>query len=297
MQPNAPIAPTAVRYKMTALLLAAMAYGLPASAQEAQPVPPRVVHAENQKSVFPGIIVDRHGDTMRVREGNVATHTVVITDETRIGTPSGLFKMERKRRDQSTLMPGLLMKVEGHGGDNGVLIADKLTFSTRSLNTAQQINVGGEVVRADVSANADSIAALRKRLIDSIAHANARITNLDNYTEKVSLFVTFPTNVFELSGAMKGVLDDMVNRINGWTGYVIEVTGFADTTGTTNYNLQLSQRRAAAVVRYLVEDKGIPLRRIINPTGMGETKSFAPPNALNRRASVRVLVNKGNGNR
>lgn len=301
MQTNGPIAPTAVRYQITVLLLAAMAYGLPATAQEgAQPLPPLVVHAENQKSVFPGIIVTRNGDTLKVREGNVATHTVILTDETKIGTPSGLFKMERKRRDASTLVPGLLMKVKGHGAADGTLLADELTFSTRSMNTAQQINVGGEVVRAQVAANADSIAAVRKRLIDSIAHVNARVTNLDNFVEKINVAVMFNTNSSELLRGYLGVLDDMVNRIQGWTGYVIEVRGYADTTGTDPHNLQLSGHRAEAVVRYLVEDKQIPLRRIINPTGMGQTTSFDRKDtplglALNRRVTVRVLVSKGNG--
>jgi outer membrane protein OmpA-like peptidoglycan-associated protein len=198
-------------------------------------------------------------------------------------------------------MPGLMMQVEGKGGPDGMLVADEIHFSKRSMNVAQQINVGGEVVRGQVIANTDSIEKIKRRLADSITHVNARVTNLDNYEEKISLVVNFPTNVSELVDGAKGVLDDMVNRAAGLKGYIVVVKGYADTTGTANYNLQLSTARAVSVVRYLSEEKGIPLQRIVNPTGYGSTKSIASNatpdgRAMNRRASVTVLVSKGIAN-
>jgi outer membrane protein OmpA-like peptidoglycan-associated protein len=93
-------------------------------------------------------------------------------------------------------------------------------------------------------------------------------------------------------------LDDLAGRISGLKGYVVEVKGFADTTGSTPRNLQLSDMRAQAVVRYLIEQKGIPMRRVLNPTGFGSAAAIASNatpdgRAMNRRAMVRVLVNKG----
>lgn len=300
MKTNAPAVMNVVRSHLSPLVLAALAFGVPAAAQEPQPqpLPPMVVHADGEKAKFSGIVVDRRADTIRLREGNVATHTILLTDETRISTPNGLFKMSRKKRDASNIMPGLMMQVEGKGGPDGMLVADEIHFSKRSMNVAQQINVGGEVVRGQVIANTDSIEKIKRRLADSITHVNARVTNLDNYEEKISLVVNFPTNVSELVDGAKGVLDDMVNRAAGLKGYIVVVKGYADTTGTANYNLQLSTARAVSVVRYLSEEKGIPLQRIVNPTGYGSTKSIASNatpdgRAMNRRASVTVLVSKG----
>jgi outer membrane protein OmpA-like peptidoglycan-associated protein len=115
------------------------------------------------------------------------------------------------------------------------------------------------------------------------------------------LVVNFPTNVSDLEDGAKGVLDDMVKRAEAWKGYIVEVKGFADTTGTATYNLQLSTARAVSVVRYLSEQKDIPLRRILNPTGYGSAQAIASNatpdgRAMNRRAQVRVLVNKGIAN-
>jgi outer membrane protein OmpA-like peptidoglycan-associated protein len=60
----------------------------------------------------------------------------------------------------------------------------------------------------------------------------------------------------------------------------------------------LSQRRADTVIRYLIENHNIPLRRIVTPYGYGETNPVAENNsrdgrAQNRRVEVKLLVNKG----
>jgi flagellar motor protein MotB len=52
------------------------------------------------------------------------------------------------------------------------------------------------------------------------------------------------------------------------------------------------------VVRYLVENHNIPLRRIITPFGYGEAKAVADNSsrqgrAENRRVEVKILVNRG----
>ncbi len=78
----------------------------------------------------------------------------------------------------------------------------------------------------------------------------------------------------------------------------MEVTGHADATGNTNFNRQLSQRRADAVIRYLVEQHKIPLRRIVTPYGFGSSEPIADNKtrtgrAENRRVEVKILVNKG----
>jgi hypothetical protein len=60
----------------------------------------------------------------------------------------------------------------------------------------------------------------------------------------------------------------------------------------------LSQRRADSVIRYLVENHSIPLRRIITPYGYGKTNPVADNSTRegrekNRRVEVKLLVNKG----
>jgi peptidoglycan-associated lipoprotein len=71
----------------------------------------------------------------------------------------------------------------------------------------------------------------------------------------------------------------------------IEVQGHADERGTTEYNLVLGQRRADAVVNYMVS-KGVPGSRI-RSVSYGEERPLDPATtevawAMNRRAEFRI---------
>ena len=81
-------------------------------------------------------------------------------------------------------------------------------------------------------------------------------------------------------------------------GYVIEVKGFADSTGNLVSNQQLSKDRAESVVAYLLQDCHVPVKNIVAPGAMSETHPVASNEtaygrAENRRVEVAVLVNKG----
>ena len=78
----------------------------------------------------------------------------------------------------------------------------------------------------------------------------------------------------------------------------MEVQGFTDSTGNADKNLELSRKRADAVVQYLAVKHDIPLRRITTPMGYGSEKSVADDKTKegrekNRRVEVRILANKG----
>jgi len=127
---------------------------------------------------------------------------------------------------------------------------------------------------------------------------NDRISSLDDYEPQHVLAVNFRTGSAVLSMDSKTKLDEVATKAMNSKGYVLEVSGFTDSTGSITRNRALSQRRADAVIRYLVENHRIPLRRIITPYGFGETNAVAENNtrdgrAQNRRVEVKLLVNKG----
>ena len=74
--------------------------------------------------------------------------------------------------------------------------------------------------------------------------------------------------------------------------FVVAVEGFTDKTGSPDYNNALSQRRANAVVNYLVTKHDIPLFRIYmvglgsqKPADEGRTRIAR---SKNRRVEVRI---------
>ncbi len=69
----------------------------------------------------------------------------------------------------------------------------------------------------------------------------------------------------------------------------VEIQGHTDSLGSASYNLKLSQRRAEAVKKVLVEKFGISAGRII-AKGYGETKPIAPNDTEEGRAKNRRVV-------
>ena len=126
----------------------------------------------------------------------------------------------------------------------------------------------------------------------------SRIANInDNYTQSEVQTVTFDANKTNLSNQAKRSLDRIArDNSDQRTGYMLEVQGFTDTTGSEQYNLGLSQRRAEAVERYLVS-RNVPLFRI-SIVGLGKDNPVADNKtaqgrAQNRRVEVRLLTAAG----
>lgn len=72
----------------------------------------------------------------------------------------------------------------------------------------------------------------------------------------------------------KNLLSDLSDKLQGADYEAITVTGHTDWLGTPNYNKKLSEKRAAAVKTYLVE-QGVPSDKI-QMEGMGETQPEVP---------------------
>jgi outer membrane protein OmpA-like peptidoglycan-associated protein len=273
-----------------------------------------------QAAKIKGLIISRNGDDMLIRDDAGATDVVTLTADTRISSPSGLFKMEKKGRDVSHLLPGLIVEVKGSGGDRGNLVADKISFHSSALRVAEQVAAGTVALSMRVDANTDSINALKSRTTDSLnamktrasdslseittrardslAKINVRFDDIDRYDVRDSATVTFSTGSAALTNDDKAALDAIAASAVTQEGYLLEVTGYTDATGTEARNFQLSDHRARAVVDYLVRERSVPIRRVLNPTGFGEEKPVAGNDtaagrAMNRRAVVKILINRG----
>jgi outer membrane protein OmpA-like peptidoglycan-associated protein len=81
--------------------------------------------------------------------------------------------------------------------------------------------------------------------------------------------------------------------LSGNNNLVVELQGYTDNSGDAAYNLQLSDRRVENVVRCLVGDLKVDLRRIAR-LGLGEANpaddnKTREGRAKNRRVTVTVL--------
>jgi outer membrane protein OmpA-like peptidoglycan-associated protein len=257
---------------------------------------PNVTYVDGTHGKVTGLIIDRDGDDLLVRDETTSRLSVVtITAKTDISSPTGFLHLERKAQPPTTLIPALIIAVKGTGGARGNLVADKITFDKSALRVATQIAAGEVVLKARerqtaavAAANADSLARAKRRVRDSLDAVNARVSNIDTYDLRVRGTVYFATGSAELSNEAREILDDLFDKSRALEGYLIEVAGFADDAASAQQDQALGGRRAQAVVDYLTRAHAVPLRRFAPPVGLGATRA-----SNNRRAEVRVVVSRG----
>ena len=126
-----------------------------------------------------------------------------------------------------------------------------------------------------------------------IAQLRGVIANLDDYKVANQATVLFKFNSAVLSDDDKQQLDMVASNAGSMKKYFIAVEGYTDTIGTADYNLQLSRRRADAVVVYLSAQKNVPFYQI-RTIGLGENNLVDPgktaeARAKNRRVEVKVF--------
>lgn len=103
--------------------------------------------------------------------------------------------------------------------------------------------------------------------------------------------ITFRTDSADLNTQFFKVLDGVAQVAKKYDKTIIEVAGHTDSTGTAEYNRQLSQRRATAVADYLVS-RSVVAARIMTAAG-GEDHPIASNateqgRAANRRVEVTI---------
>ena len=124
--------------------------------------------------------------------------------------------------------------------------------------------------------------------------AQEMVNNIDNYQADQHATILFGLNKATLTTDDMQRLDQLAQNVSTLKHYVIQIQGYTDQTGPKEYNLQLSQKRANAVIRYLTTNGKIPLVRIYS-MGYGESDPAASNTTrkgreLNRRVDLTVMV-------
>ncbi len=110
--------------------------------------------------------------------------------------------------------------------------------------------------------------------------------------------ITFVPGTDQLTKEAKKVLDDIAKTLKEYPGFILEVAAFTDSVGDDEYNLELSQKRAESVVRYLIS-RGISPNRLL-AKGFGEANPVASNESAagrisNRRIEFRIKTNNKKG--
>lgn len=260
---------------------------------------PAQARAEAREVTIEGLILSRDGENMLVRSerGNI---TVTLTKATKTHVVKGLLGIRREEMSMAALIPGLRVEVEALQSGKRT-IAQSIKFKADDLETAYQIQAGLEMTRQQVQTHQQNIEAHEQAIEQGKAEdvaINKRFSELSEYDVKAQVTVLFDVNSAKLSESAKKNLKVLANVAKKLKGYLIEVSGYTDSSGTADYNQELSDNRADSVVVYLRAQCGVPISRVLSGAAMGLHKPVASNEtaqgkAENRRVVAKVLVNRG----
>lgn len=186
-------------------------------------------------------------------------------------------------------------QLEDKTAANGRAIQDTDQRAQAGIQQAQTAaeaaaqNAQNATKAANEADNAANDAVHRADSLDSV------VKGLDSYKQLADVTVTFGFDKAVLTKDDQAQLDDFASKLGSAKGYILEVTGGTDSTGPAQYNYDLSQRRADAVVQYLASKYNIPARRFYL-IGIGKDQEVASNDTpegrkKNRRVEVQLLTN------
>ena len=274
--------------------------------------------ALGQKIKVKGLITARTGDTVVLKTTDGGSVTVTLDDGTKVQQPKGLG-VRKTKMSAAVLIPGLKVSVDGTSQDPTHVLAKSITFDGDDLQTANMIQAGLDPTKQNVAANQQNIDANKQNIeankqgiaanqqdiagnkanIDAnAAETSKRFSELSEYDTKDQLDVHFASGSTKISAEDADALKKLARNAVNLTGYIIQVKGFADSSGNAAMNQKLSMDRAQNVIAFLLQTCNVPVRHIVAPGAMGEASAVASNEttagrAENRRVEVKVLLNKG----
>ncbi|MBR2412800.1 MAG: OmpA family protein [Alphaproteobacteria bacterium] len=107
--------------------------------------------------------------------------------------------------------------------------------------------------------------------------------------------ITFKTDSADINSSFYPVLNSVARVLNKYSNSTVLVSGHTDSTGTAEYNLNLSRERAASVAAYL-QGQGVKSSRF-EVLGLGSSNPIASNDtpdgrSLNRRVEIKIIPNK-----
>lgn len=171
--------------------------------------------------------------------------------------------------------------------------------------TVNQDSINAARAAAEAKARADAEAARLRAEAEARARADAEAARLRAEAEAraraavEAARAAFATAIYfdydrsDLRDDSRALLDAKLPLLRANPNVRIRIAGHADERGSDEYNIALSQRRAASAKRYLV-DQGIPADRI-DVVGFGEERPAAMGSnedawARNRRDEFEIIV-------
>lgn len=119
----------------------------------------------------------------------------------------------------------------------------------------------------------------------------------DNIVLNMPSNITFGVNQSDIQPAFQNTLRSVALVLQEYNQTLVDIIGYTDSTGSSSYNLTLSQQRATAVSRTLAQFGVDPRRFFVEGRGMANPiadNSTEAGRAQNRRVEIRIVPIRAN---
>ena len=178
----------------------------------------------------------------------------------------------------------------------------RIAFTTAAAVAASMVMATGAAAQTTPTEQ-DIIDALQKPSDESGEFTKVRsrsgdrgvtVTGGETTVPSIDLKVNFAFDSAQLNNESLLTLDVLGRALSSekLKGQTIEIVGHTDAKGTHEYNDALSQRRAAAVVSYIVRNFTLD-PALVSSKGMGERQLLDednPEDGINRRVEIRNVT-------
>ncbi|MDO4423223.1 MAG: OmpA family protein [Pseudomonadota bacterium] len=171
--------------------------------------------------------------------------------------------------------------------------AGALIGSTQSSKGALVGALGGAALGGGVGYYLDAQAAeLRAELVST----GVQVVESDDSIRLIMPGnITFKTDSADINSSFYSVLNSVAKVLNKYSNSTVMVSGHTDSTGSAEYNLDLSRERANSVASYL-QGQGVKSSRF-EVLGLGSSNPIASNDtangrAQNRRVEIKIIPNK-----
>ena len=278
------------------------------------------IAASAQDVKVEGLIKGRSGNDIILQTTDNPKIIVILNDDTQVSQAQGAFR--KKNMSMAALIPGLPVQIEGTYNAQNQLVAKSVKFKGDDLKQAQAIQAGVHETQKAAAANQAELqqqaaaleaqnAALKEQqaALDeqakkvaankaAIAAASARFGQMDDYYILDEVTVLFGNGKVKVDPQYIPQLTALCEKAKTYNGYMIQVKGYASSTGSAAVNQKLSEQRALNVTNIVTQQGHVPLTNMLAPGAMGESRQVGTDKTVegqaeNRRVVVRILQNKG----
>ncbi len=199
-------------------------------------------------------------------------------------------------RSQTTPVVNKTNELDDQTAANNRSLQDLDKRTQAGIGQAQTSATQAQQSAAGASQSATQAQQSAQDAVNRADSLSSVVANLDTYQKLSDVSVNFAFNQAVLTAKAKALLDGMAAQLSGQKSYILQLTGGTDSVGSAQYNYELSDRRAQAVVQYLASKYGVPAHRFYL-IGLGRDQAVAPNSsaagrAKNRRVEVQLLSNQ-----